>query len=154
MGSFFTNESISRQITGASIIAYVCTNDQPDEHVTFLSRLHYQPSGSIGRVLRGPDPPLDVLPHHAGTQSGLERGPVGGGPVHQGLRLGAAAGHRPHSMGRRHGRRRHVRGEEAHFDVVACRCRRTHQSKCMFGDFDQKSSGLFLIWKLIQEFAM
>lgn len=67
-----------------------------------------QASGSIGGVFRGPDPTPDVLPHHAGAQSGLERGAVGGGPLHQGVWLGAAAGHRPHSLGCRHRWRRHV----------------------------------------------
>lgn len=117
-----------------------------------LSRLHHQPSGAIGRVLCGPEPSLDVLPHHAGTQSGLERGAVGRGPVHQGLRLGAAAGHRPHSMGRRDGRRRYVRGEEARFDGAVCTCivleSDAHWPKwtCISGvQHGVKSGGLILI---------
>lgn len=63
--------------------------------------------------------------------------------MHQGLRLGAAAGHRPHSMGRRDGRRRYVRGEEARFDGAVCMCivwRVIHidQSERVFQEFNKE----------------
>lgn len=73
----------------------------------FLSFLYianhgHQASGSISRVFCGPDSSLDVLPHHARAQPGLECGAVRRGPLHQGVWLGPKAGDRPHSLGCRH----------------------------------------------------
>lgn len=76
----------------------------------FVARYH-QSSSSVSGVFCGPDPSPYVLPHHAGAQSRLECGAVGGRPLHQGLRLGPEAGHGPHSLGRRNWRRCHIRGK-------------------------------------------
>lgn len=68
----------------------------------FSNYFFSQTSGSIGWILRGPDPSPHVLSDHVRTQSRLECGTVCWRPLYKGVWLGPEGGPGPDPLGCRH----------------------------------------------------